>query len=450
MTFRNREEAGRELALHLRAQKIRNPIVVALPRGGVPIAAEVALELQAPLDILIVKKLGAPDNPEYGIGAITEGNLYILHDAAMSELGMDPHDLLPILDRAQKEVKRRVSLFEKYRPHLSVKNRNVILVDDGLATGVTATVAVEYYRQQGASKIILATPVCARDSAHQLRTLADQVICLQEPDLFYAVGNWYQDFSQISDDQVIEILSQFSPDSQATKKEMEPVDESLSLGIVREVTIRDCGVELQGSLSIPPACSGIVLFAHGSGSSRFSPRNQQIAQALNDAQIGTLLFDLLSTSESRSSQNVFNIPLLSDRLLIATRWVQNQNQFKGYPIGFFGASTGGGAALWAASELGHEVSAVVSRGGRPDLAIPRLKEVVAPTLLIVGGEDEPVIQANEEALSELTDAKLITIPGATHLFEEPGALEEVANLAKNWFAGHFTQPKPSKVKPRAA
>ena len=213
-----------------------------------------------------------------------------------------------------------------------------------------------------------------------------------------------------------------------------------------DVRIREDGVELRGTLTYPSAAQGVVLFAHGSGSSRLSPRNQQVSQVLNDAGFWTLLFDLLSEEESEDRAKVFDIPLLSSRLVLATRWLQRQRQWSGLPIGYFGASTGAAAALWAASELGDEIGAVVSRGGRPDLAIPRLREVTAPTLLIVGGDDTPVIEMNEDALNYLRKGKLVIVPGATHLFEERGALEAVARHAVNWFAQHLRK----KAHPEAA
>jgi len=204
---------------------------------------------------------------------------------------------------------------------------------------------------------------------------------------------------------------------------------------IQSVNIVDGTVRLQGDLIVPSGATGLVLFAHGSGSSRKSPRNQQVAATLNQAGFATLLFDLLSDAESADRNNVFDIPLLAGRLVLATRWAKRT--VKDLPIGYFGASTGGGAALWAAADLGKEISAVVSRGGRPDLAIPRLPEVSAPTLLIVGGADEPVIEMNQRALQHLKSGELIVVPGATHLFEEPGTLEAVSRHAAQWFGKYL-------------
>lgn len=191
---------------------------------------------------------------------------------------------------------------------------------------------------------------------------------------------------------------------------------------------------LEGSLAIPGQSKGLVVFAHGSGSSRFSPRNNYVAKILRQAGIGTLLMDLLTEQEDSAYETRFNIDLLTERLLLATRWVQEQPRTKDLQIGYFGASTGAAAALKAAAIEGSKIGAVVSRGGRPDLAGEALTRVQSPTLLIVGGGDTVVLQLNRAALAKLKGKKeLVIIPGATHLFEEPGALEEVARLATEWF-----------------
>jgi putative phosphoribosyl transferase len=205
-------------------------------------------------------------------------------------------------------------------------------------------------------------------------------------------------------------------------------------GIEQLVQISADSVTLEGMLVVPAKAEGMVLFAHGSGSSRHSPRNNFVARVLREAGIGTLLIDLLSEREDTVYKTRFDIRLLTDRLTTATKWLMGQPQTKGLKIGYFGASTGAAAALQAAAALGPIIGAVVSRGGRPDLAGPVLDRVKAPTLLIVGGNDDVVIELNQQAYELLEGEKeLIIIPGATHLFEEPGTLEEVARLAAEWF-----------------
>jgi putative phosphoribosyl transferase len=206
----------------------------------------------------------------------------------------------------------------------------------------------------------------------------------------------------------------------------------------RPVTTYADHVALPGTLALPTDATGVVVFAHGSGSGRASPRNARVARALHEAGLGTLLFDLLTPQEEQERRNVFDVPLLAGRLTAAVEWLEWQPEATRLPIGLFGASTGAAAAIWTAAELGTLVGAIVSRGGRPDLASSRLVEVTAPTLLIVGGRDDVVLDLNRNALRALRcPARLDVVPGATHLFEEPGALEHVAELAVGWFVDHL-------------
>jgi putative phosphoribosyl transferase len=205
-----------------------------------------------------------------------------------------------------------------------------------------------------------------------------------------------------------------------------------------EVEIHVGTVRLAGHFTVPEVVRGMVVFAHGSGSSRHSPRNRFVASTLNGDGLGTLLFDLLSPDEEIDRAHVFDIPMLAARLTTVTKWLKAQPESIGSKIGYFGASTGAAAALWAAAQPSANVDAIVSRGGRPDLALPVLAQVRAPTLLIVGGHDEEVLKLNQKALGPLgPESRLTVVPGATHLFEEPGTLEEVASLASEWFLRHL-------------
>jgi putative phosphoribosyl transferase len=223
------------------------------------------------------------------------------------------------------------------------------------------------------------------------------------------------------------------------------MDSSTQACVPREVRIPSGDAWLYGDLALPPRFAGIVLFAHGSGSGRHSARNRQVAQRLQQAGIATLLFDLLTASEEQvdmhTREHRFDIPLLTRRMQDATAWAASQRDLKDVPVGYFGASTGSAAALIAAARLGDRVSAVVSRGGRPDLAgVAALAAVRAPTLLIVGGADYGVIELNEEAFKRMhCEKRLEIVPGATHLFEERGALEQVQDLAASWFTAHMAR-----------
>jgi putative phosphoribosyl transferase len=208
------------------------------------------------------------------------------------------------------------------------------------------------------------------------------------------------------------------------------------VALKREVRIPPFGLE--GSLVLPEEAEAIVAFAHGSGSSRLSPRNNQVASALRERGLGTLLFDLLTEPEAADRRKVFDIPLLANRLLLATDWLGQMQETRALLVGYFGASTGAAAALVAAAQGAREIRAIVSRGGRPDLAGPALQQVRAPTLLVVGSLDSAVLGLNRAALAELRCEKALAIvAGATHLFEEPGALEEVTTLAGRWFTNHL-------------
>jgi putative phosphoribosyl transferase len=211
----------------------------------------------------------------------------------------------------------------------------------------------------------------------------------------------------------------------------------------QQIAVSAGRVILPGTLGLPPSPRGMVIFAHGSGSGRFSPRNNAVAQSLQNAGLATLLIDLLTESESLNRRFVFDIDLLARRLVAATTWSRANTTTRSLPIGYFGASTGGGAAIVAAT-MTDGIRAVVSRGGRPDLAGEALPQIRVPTLLIVGGEDEQVIELNREAMAPMAvEVQLVIVPGATHLFEEPGALEQVSELACSWFLTYLPVESPS-------
>ena len=269
-----------------------------------------------------------------------------------------------------------------------------------------------------------------------MRTLAgllDDVVCVEQPEEMWAVGYWYEDFAPTSDAEVAAALDQASRPAQQSP--------SISSARRREVTIAAGAVNLGGECSVPAGARAVVVFAHGSGSGRHSPRNRAVAQALNDAGYATLLLDLLTEAEALDRRNVFDVPLLASRLIAASDWLQAQSDTAALPLGYFGASTGAAAALTAAASLDARVGAVISRGGRPDLAVD-LAMVTAPTLLIVGGADRQVLELNRLAQRKLRcPSELAVVPGAGHLFEEPGALEQVSALAISWLHRSFaTEP----------
>jgi len=447
--FRDRRDAGRRLARRLAPFAGERPVVLGLPRGGVPVAAEVARALGAPLDVLVARKVGAPGNPEYGIGAIAEDGVRVLNEPALHMLQLTPEELERATARAERELRERLVRYRTGRGAVQVKGRTTIVVDDGLATGGTARAALRALRGRDPARLILAVPVGAPETIAALAGECDEVVCLLAPEPMRAIGYWYEDFGQTTDAEVLALLgaapaaARGLDDPPDSPDPPGPPDPSGRPPARREVQIAVAGAgaeRIAGDLTVPEQAPGIVVFAHGSGSSRHSPRNRDVAGRLNAAGVATLLIDLLTTEEERWRANVFDIELLAGRLAAAVRWVREQPELMALGLGFFGASTGAGAALWAAAELGEEVQAVVSRGGRPDLAAPRLHEVRSPTLLIVGGHDRVVLDLNRQALARLScEARLEIVPGATHLFEEPGTLDAVAQLAAGWFAQHLSR-----------
>jgi putative phosphoribosyl transferase len=422
MAFPDRTVAGRRLAARLGHLRGKDVVVLGLPRGGVPVAAEVAASLGAPLDVLVVRKLGVPFQRELAMGAIGEDGVRVLNDEVLRLVRVSDADLAATEADERRELERRSKRFRGDRPRVPLKGKTAVIVDDGIATGATARAACEVARAQGAEHIVLAVPVAPPDTVRSLSRVTDEVVVVEQPAWLSSIGQWYDDFRQTSDEEVVALLDEAAARQVATE----------------DVRIKSGGVELPGSLTVPAAAAGIVVFAHGSGSSRLSPRNVQVAEALQAMGLGTLLFDLLTEDEAADRQNVFDIELLAGRMVGAIGWTRSHYVTGDLAVGLFGASTGAAAALWASTEPGVNVGAIVSRGGRPDLAAPRLPEVTAPTLLIVGSLDHVVLGLNREAQSAMRcETELSIVDGATHLFEEPGTLETVSARAASWFDRHL-------------
>lgn len=418
LPFLDRDEAAHALAEALAKHKGSRPLVLGIPRGSVPMGRIIADALDGELDVVLVRKLGAPGNPEAAIGAVDEGGSIILNDNA---------DWLGVSDAyVQREASVQLALIRARRARYGagdaaeLKGRTVIVLDDGLATGATMAAALRAVRARHPAHLICAVPVAAPESLASIERIADEVVCLATPTPFRAVGLYYRDFTAISDEEV----------AQAMRR-------SVPVHAIAHYAVRiRAEVDLEGDLSVPPSPVGLVIFAHGSGSSRHSPRNRFVADVLNERGIATLLFDLLTAREDTVHAARFEIGLLVRRLQAAVTWARAEPRSHGLPFGLFGASTGAAAALCVAALNPASVSAIVSRGGRPDLAGQRmLSQVRTPVLLIVGGADREVLMLNRSA-QELMGAwaTVEVVPGAGHLFEEPGALERAANLAADFFA----------------
>lgn len=429
--FIDRSDAGRQLARALRGRVTGDVVVVGLPRGGVPVAAEVADALGAPLDVIVVRKLCVPFQPELAMGAIGENGVRVINESVVRQLGIGVAEINRVEERERRELEGRARRLRGVHAAVPLAGRTVVIVDDGIATGSTARAACRVARAMGAGSIVLAVPVAPGDMVPGLFAEADDIVCVHETGAGYsAVGQAYADFAPTSEDDVVALLERAARRAGASPQDR-PADPD------EEVLVPAGDIRLAGHLTVPAGAPGIVIFAHGSGSSRHSPRNRHVAARLNERGLGTLLMDLLTEQEERDRGNVFDIELLAGRLRDAARWLHTIADIP-HTIGFFGASTGAAAALCAASTPDVDIAAIVSRGGRPDLAGDALPLVNTPTLLIVGGRDEVVLRLNRQARTRLRCAqRLVVVPGATHLFDEPGALDAVADLAAEWFISGF-------------
>jgi putative phosphoribosyl transferase len=429
--FRDRTEAGVALASSLGFLARTDVVVLGLPRGGVPVAYEVAHTLHAPLDVIVVRKVGVPYQPEFAMGAIGENGVRVVNEHVLRLANVSMADFEAVEAQERRELERRAVLFRGSRAAVPLQGRTALVVDDGVATGATARAACEVARAHGAARVVFAAPVGSSAASADLRAVADEVVVPVTPDPFFAVGQFYDDFRPVTDDDVVRLLEKGRVEWAAASADPPRFDDDVSIAVD--------DVQVEGHLTVPEEPRALVVFAHGSGSSRHSPRNRFVASVLNDAGLGSLLFDLLTPAEELERANVFDVELLARRLARATAWVREQPATEGLPVGFFGASTGAAAALWAAT-TDPGIGAVVSRGGRPDLAGPRLSAVRAPTLLLVGSRDQVVLRLNEEAAAAMRcEHRVRVVRGASHLFDEPGTLGVVAALARDWFVEHLCQ-----------
>jgi len=413
LSFLDREDGAQKLLSHLADLKDQNALILGIPRGAIPMAKIIAEELHGDLDLILVKKVGHPLQPEFALGAVTEDGEVVLGVGA-KEHGFSKEQLEQRAQRPAEMLReQRVKLTHNRKP-IDPKGRLVIVVDDGIATGATMCAAVQSLKARGARRVVVAAPVVSQEAKALLELSGAEVRTVAIPKHFGAVSYYYQNFAQISD---AEIGSFFK----------------LSATQIKVSTLN-----LDGLLGLPKKSSGLVVFAHGSGSGRLSPRNQFVAEMLNKHHIATLLVDLLTEKEELDRHNIFDIRLLAYRLVEITDWLIGQPQLRSLKVGYFGASTGAGAALSAAAHRQTRISAIVSRGGRPDLAGADLEIVKAPTLLIVGSRDIPILALNQKASKRMhCEHKIEVVDGATHLFEEPGTLERVSELAISWFQKFF-------------
>ena len=370
MVFADRADAGRRLAARLQDLRDKRVVVLGLPRGGVPVAVEVARALGAPLDVIVVRKLGVPFQPELGMGAIGEGGVRVINDEVVRLAGVSGRAGRGRGARTRRAGAPRPAL-PGDRPRQPLDGRIAVVVDDGIATGSTARAACQVARAQGAARVVLAVPVAPPGWKARMGRRADESSAWTPRRLLRhrpVLRGLLPDIRRRG-----RRLPASAPPRPVPRRR--PAQAGRTIPPVRdeEVEVQPASTRLAGHLTLPERALGIVVFAHGSGSSRHSPRNRYVATVLNQAGLGTLLFDLLTTGPRSTTGPTCSTSACSPAgLSTSPSWLRTQADAEGLPIGYFGASTGAAAALWAAAEPGAGIAAVVSRGGRPDLAGPRL------------------------------------------------------------------------------
>ena len=327
MPFASRADAGRRLGARLRHLRGEPVVVLGLPRGGVPVAREVARALDAPLDVIVVRKLGVPYQPELGMGAIGERGVKLINHEVVAAAGVSEAEIEAVEDFERDELDRRARRFRGDGEPVSLEGRTAVVVDDGIATGSTARAACQVARALGAARVVLAVPVAPPGWADRIGGDADELVCLEMPEFFFAIGQFYADFSQTSDDEVLACLrgdARRAPAIAAAGST--PDDPPL---VDEDVEVPMGSLRIRGHLVVPEEAVGVVVFAHGSGSSRHSPRNRFVASVLNRGRLATLLIDLLTEEEAFNRANVFDVALLGQRLVHVTRWLRGRRDLEG-------------------------------------------------------------------------------------------------------------------------
>jgi len=419
MHFKDRIDAGQRLAAELEHLDRSELIILGLPRGGVPVAYEVASHLHVPLDVLIVRKLGTPGQRELAFGAVGEGGVRVLNDDVVSMEGLSDQVIGRVANEQNAEIERRHVVYRNGRAPLDLTGKTAVVVDDGLATGATARAACLVARKLGARKVVLAVPIAPAGWEQGFLDVSDQRVSLFQSRDFGSVGYFYENFDPISDDTVRALLA-FSLHHQ--------IDEEVAIRVDRHHAVA-------ARLRSPLGATGVVVFAHGSGSGRKSPRNMGVADQMHEAGFATVLADLLTADDE--NDRTFDIEFLAERLTKVVDWVKKHPVLGRLPLALFGASTGAAAAVTVAAN-DHDVRCVVSRGGRVDLASERIEDLAQPILLIVGSRDTVVLALNRTFCEKVgSQCTLQIVEGASHLFEEVDALNQVAHQAIDYLTGHL-------------
>jgi putative phosphoribosyl transferase len=420
--FESRDEAAQRLADKLRNLKGQNALVLAIPRSSVPMGRIVADAIEGELDLLLIHRFTDSRHPELDLGSVTEdGEVYLNRSA--QHYGYTEHE---VEKAALEEIRNLQEQRRTYTPGSSAidpSGRTTLIVDDGTGSLHTMMAAVRYLDAQGARRIMLATPVASLTTIKALGENVD-VCTLAVPDIVDSATGFYRNLPLVSDHQVIQELNR------TLRIPAQNGEESRQ----REILISSGPVALTGFLSLPEDAGALVILAHGQGQGRFNWRSRLIADSLEKAGLATLMVDLLDDEESEDSRNVTNVPLLAHRLNMITEWIARDSSLREMDLGYYGSSSEGAAILQTAAEHRLKTRAAAVRGTRPDATQSYLKYVQAPTLLIVPGDDDDLLNQNRSAFEELRcEKRLQVMPDASEDFEEPGTSETLADLVTGWF-----------------
>ncbi|QUX31061.1 phosphoribosyltransferase [Nocardiopsis akebiae] len=431
LPFADRSEAGRRLAERVRPFAVDEPLVLALPRGGVPVGAELALRLGADFDVLMVRKIGLPGHPETGVGAVAEDGRVLYDDRALARLHVPRQALSDTVAAERDELDRRRRVYRGERPPPRIAGRDCVVVDDGVATGGTARAALRMVRQAGPARLVLAVPVASPEAVALLREEADALVVLSAPDNFRAVGEWYRDFGQLSDDHVTAILAENAHTRPRS-------------GRTRHVRVPVGAVHLDGDLTVPAETRGAVVMAAGEG--RADERWRSVASVLGQAGYATLLMDL-RTERERSSGSSGTAPdnapdaasgvgadELGERLGAAAAWLRRTEGTADEPLGLLASGDAAASALVAAARHPRDVAAVVAHGGRIDVAEASLPDVRASVLVLLEGDDSFLRELGEWTRARIggsTDLRVVS--GAERLLRDSREWRRVAAEALDWF-----------------
>lgn len=431
LPFADRSEAGRRLAERVRPFAVDEPLVLALPRGGVPVGAELALRLGADFDVLMVRKIGLPGHPELGVGAVAEDGRVLYDDRALARLHVPRQALSDTVAAERDELDRRRRVYRGERPPPRIAGRDCVVVDDGVATGGTARAALRMVRQAGPARLVLAVPVASPEAVALLREEADALVVLSAPDNFRAVGEWYRDFGQLSDDHVTAILAENAHTRPRS-------------GRTRHVRVPVGGVHLDGDLTVPAETRGAVVMAAGEG--RADERWRSVASVLRQAGYTTLLMDLLTERErppgssgtAPDAVSAIGADELGERLGAAAAWLRRTSDTADEPLGVLASGDAAASALVAAARYPRDVAAVVAHGGRIDVAEASLPDVRASVLVLLEGDDSFLRELGEWTRARIggsTDLRVVS--GAERLLRDSREWRRVAAEALDWFDRHL-------------